>query len=324
MRTTLGLGLAFLGCAVIAYLIRPSESNAGFKDAASVLAFVSLAAVTIERIIEGVFALLAGPLGEWWPFALAKNEFDRFEAQTNGLLKDVVQKTIDELEAAKAAGNKTQDEIERIDGVIAKVTADQARLAERYTEVTKKLAPGSARLGRVSEINTEITKKLSAVHAAEGRYVTQAQGLITAATETADRASLILSSLKDNPARRIASLVLGTSLGMVVAGAVGMNLFAATLVTAAGDKSSLPSIVAGSAGILLTGIIIGLGSAPTHEVIKSLQADRDGRTSPDQVTTAPTRTTTETGIVAAGMLEMPGAVAAVQEPNVVRQIRRTG
>ena len=96
-------------------------------------------------------------VGQWWPFSLAKNEFDRFETETNGLLKDVVKKTIEELEAAKAAGDKTADELTRIDNAIASITADQKRLAERYKEVTTKLAPGSARMARVGEINTEIT-----------------------------------------------------------------------------------------------------------------------------------------------------------------------
>ena len=323
MGTALGLGLAFIVCAVIAYLIAPSESNASFADAASVLAFVSLSAVTIERIIEGFFAMLAGPLGEWWPFALAKKEFDRFETETNGILKDAVKKTIDELEAVKVAGGKTQNEINLIDTAIATIRADQIRLAERYDEVTKKLAPGSARLARVSEINTEITRKLNIVHEAVSDSVPQAKALVAAATETADRASLILSSLQDNPARRIAALVLGASLGMLVASAVGMNLFVATLVTAAGDKSSLPTIVAGSAGILLTGIIVGLGSAPTHEVVKSLQVYRDSRTEPDPVTTTPTRAALETGTVAAGNLELP-APGFGGPPNVVRAIRRTG
>ncbi len=148
--------------------------------------------------------------------------------------------------------------------------------------------------------------------------------MIAAATETADRASMILSSFQDNPARRIASLVLGTSFGMVVAGAAGLNLFVATLVTAAGDKSSLPTILAGTAGVLLTGIVIGLGSAPTHEVVKSLQAYRDGRTAPDEVKTVPTKTASESMVVAGGNLEVLGGAQGGGRPVVVRQIRRTG
>jgi len=323
MRTVLGLGATFFVCAAIGYVISPGVSNTGFADAGAVLAFVSLAAVTIERIIEGIFAALASRLGEWWPFSLAKDEFDRFETETNGLLKDVVKKTIEELEAAKAAGDKTADELTRIDNAIASITADQKRLAERYKEVTTKLAPGSARMARVGEINTEITNQLKTIHETSGRFVKEAQGMIAAATETADRASMILSSFQDNPARRIASLVLGTSFGMVVAGAAGLNLFVATLVTAAGDKSSLPTILAGTAGVLLTGIVIGLGSAPTHEVVKSLQAYRDGRTAPDEVKTVPTTTASESMLVAGGHLEVLGGAQGGGRPVVVRQIRRT-
>jgi hypothetical protein len=327
MGAALALGLVFVVSAILALVIAPAKPNVGFSDSAAVLAFVSLVAVAIERIIEGLFVVLAGPLGEWWPFSLAKNEFDRFETQTNDLLGPIVNQTISELDGAKAVGSKSQAEIDAIDSQIEMLRADQTRLSQRYAEVTAKLAPGSSRLARVGEINTEITKQLTAVHTQFSASIGQARTLLSAATETADRATLILSSFKDNPARRLASLALGTSLGMLVAGAVGLNLFLATLVTAEGSTSALPAMVSGSLGIVMTGIILGLGSAPTHEVVKSLQAYRDNRTTPQAVTTAATAAATATGVAPAGLLEMPGgAVAAPTSavPRVIREVRRTG
>ena len=73
----------FAACAAVAWFVAPANANLGFKDSAGVLAFISLAAVAIERCIEGFFGLMAGRFGEWWPLKAVKLEFDTFEARTN-------------------------------------------------------------------------------------------------------------------------------------------------------------------------------------------------------------------------------------------------
>lgn len=328
MGPIIAFGIAFVVCAVIAGVIAPANVNSGFKDAASVLAFISLAAVTIERIIEGFFSMLAGQLGEWWPLKLVRSEFDRFEAQTNELLGPVVATTLQGLATARDVAGKTKKEIAQIQGLIDHVVAEQTRLSARYEEVTSKLNAGSARLARVSEINTEMARQLQAVHAASGQATASAQALMRDATDIADRASLIIASFQDNPARRIASIVLGASLGMLVAGGVGLNLFVATLVPASGNASNLPAVLAGALGVVLSGIIIGLGSAPTHEIVKSLQAYRDARTPPDDVSTVTTAGQPTEAVAAAfpAMLEAPqGALqAGFGATSRVREVRRTG
>jgi hypothetical protein len=277
--------VVFAVCAAIAWLVAPATANQGFKDSASVLAFVSLTAVAIERCIEGFFGLMAGRFGQWWPLKAVKLEFDTFEAKTNETLGPVVKQTVDELTAAKDLAGQSQDEVTRIQGLIDQVDAEQRRLSGRFADATTKLVPGSERLARVGEINTAMTTFLHGIHTQTATYTTGAQALLATTGEAADRASAIIASFTDNPARRLASLLLGASLGVLVAAGVGLNLFAATLVGPDGSTRDLPQVVAGTLGVVLTGIVIGLGSAPTHEVVKSLQTYKDSRTAPSSVTT---------------------------------------
>ena len=123
--------VVFAACAVIAWFVAPANANQSFKDSAAVLAFISLAAVAIERSIEGFFTLMAGRFGEWWPLKAVKLEFDTFEAKTNETLGPVVRQTIDELTAAKALAGQSRDEVTRIQGLIDQVDAEQRRLSGR-------------------------------------------------------------------------------------------------------------------------------------------------------------------------------------------------
>ena len=104
-----------------------------------------------------------------------------------------------------------------------------------------------------------------------------------------------------------------------------MNLFVATLVTAAGDKSSLPTILAGTAGVLLMVSSSGWDRRRTDEVVKSLQAYRDGlHGALMKVKTVPTKTASESMVVAGGTPRGPGRRPGRRDTVVVRQIRRTG
>jgi hypothetical protein len=93
----------------------------------------------------------------------------------------------------------------------------------------------------------------------------------------------VISTFSDNPARRVLSLVIGATLGMLVAGFFGLNLFLAIVqepdeARQVGDPSTAEctldnptACLTGRAGIVVTGVILGLGSNPTHEIISGLR-----------------------------------------------------
>jgi hypothetical protein len=122
-----------------------------------------------------------------------------------------------------------------------------------------------------------------------------------------------LATFKDNPGRRLLSIYAGCVLGLVVAGLLGLDVFRAVLDEPAGGATAQvaryasapgrPEAAAadehhgigdwpGSAwdwlreatdfehiGVALTGLVIGLGSNPTHEVIRVLQEYKKTRKS---------------------------------------------
>src|SRR5689334_9245583 len=175
IRVAAGLVVWLVVCGVIAGLIAPHTPNSGFKDSASVLAFVSLVAVAIERGIEGFFALMASRLGQWWPLAVVRKQFDIFEAQTQLVVGPIARKAIDELKAAKALEGKSAEQVKAIDGAIDDLDALQRRLAAQLNDATTKLVPGSERLARVGEIGTAMSTSLHRAHALSDQATTGAE-----------------------------------------------------------------------------------------------------------------------------------------------------
>jgi len=332
VRLAIILGLVFVACAIAASVVAPASSNQGFADAASVLAFISLAAVAIERLIEGLYTVLSGRLGQWWPLNLVKAEFDVFEDRTEELLGPILAATIDGLDQARSGLAAGSADAMQIQQTMDEVTSQGVRLSAQFADVRAKLVPGSDRLARVGEINAQVTSTLQAAQSAVSTGTEAAQTAMRTASDSAERAALIIASIQDNPARRLASLALGSSLGMLVAGVTGLNLFVATLVGDPATPSALPPIAAGTLGIVLTGIVIGLGSAPTHEIVRSLQAYKDTRTGGELVlsSAAPSpglvsEVVTEAAIDNGSGMRATRTVTRTLDPTIrMHRVRRTG
>jgi hypothetical protein len=81
--------------------------------------------------------------------------------------------------------------------------------------------------------------------------------------------SNFVGAFQDNPGRRLISIYLGALLGLIGAGVCGLDMFRAALGAPLPGPQHL--------GVVLTGIAIGLGSNPTHEVIKVLLEFKQGQ-----------------------------------------------
>jgi hypothetical protein len=263
------LGLVLLSGA-IAYAVNPGV-NAGFADSKTVLAFATIVAVGIERLIELWWTLVsqAQRLGGWWPLSQIAGSVATLEEQTNKLLKPIFDDVKTGLETAKATLEKGSDELKVVDAELAKLSAARGNLDARLGAAMT-LAPGSSRFALTTQVATDAAQMLADAAAAGGTASKKAAKLVDDAAGAAAIATTIVATFDDNPARRVASILLGASAGMLVAGFVGLNIFAAILEHGAG-------LAGGPIGVLLTGIVIGLGSNPTHEVIKSLQTYKESR-----------------------------------------------
>lgn len=289
---TLAIILVLIG--VVALLFAP-EPNEGFATGAAALAFISATAVGIERSIEAFWTFVGRMknYGGWWPLNDVTDAIIDYENAVNDVLAihlvtagAVLQQA---MEAATAAGNAADclteiaDELDKL----------QPHLTLLQTEVAnaEKLAPDSPRFVLLTGTVTEAIDTLNSAAEVAANFGGTASAILKrTADESAavlDQATDIVSAFTDNPSRKLMSLLLGAIASVAIAGLMGLNLFSAVLtdtssVDVASSVVAEPSSVDESGcdgaagcldnrwGILLTGIIIGLGANPTHEVIRAL------------------------------------------------------
>jgi hypothetical protein len=283
------------------YFVSPQVPNSSFVSAAAVLTFVTSAAVGIERVIEGAFALLGQScgFGGWWPLKQVSGAILAFEKNTNAYISTPLANAITELSklktAAVAAGELTEQAQREVEAAIAAYGRTRGELEARLANL-RKLAPGSPRFALANELAAEATETMNAISETARRVGGLGDSVLSAADTiagAANRAADIAASFSDNPARRVLSLMAGSILGIAVASFMGLNVFLAILDAPPDARAEPPAVDAptgidagicddggpaaclnGRAGVLVTGMLIGLGSSPTHEVIKALQRRR--------------------------------------------------
>jgi hypothetical protein len=290
----------------LAALVAP-EANEGFADGAAALAFIATVAVGIERSVEIFWTIVArSNLGGWWPLNQVRSSILAFEANTDALLAGPLAQAKTALVQAKGAATQAGASTDELDEMIASFGAEFDRLEKKVANA-KKLAPGSPRFELLSEAASDAVGQAQAAVELVEQYVPDALETVGNRAEqladACDRATDIVSSFSDNPARKLLSLMLGAIIGVIIAGFMGLNLFLAAL----GEGEDFAADLGGTVGIILTGVIIGFGANPTHEVIKALQRRKADNTA----------TTTPLGATAGGVIPFaggPGGAAFLFQP----------
>jgi hypothetical protein len=173
-----------------------------------------------------------------------------------------LQEGIDEAgEAAGAATEQLQ---------VAKETVDDIKGSIRELQA---LAPGNPRA------RAAVAAVSRGIGYLEGTYP-DLRDRAQSFNDAASRADELLNQVNDNPARRLISILVGSFLGLLAAGILGLDLIGATLGenpwgTGADQPwldHALPNL-----GAAVTGLVMGLGATPTHELIKTLQETKKNR-----------------------------------------------
>jgi hypothetical protein len=293
-----GLTLALLVAVLLVYLFAPA-ANARFKDAAAALAFITGAAVAIERVIEGFWTFVGGVSSGYWPLKHIREQVNRMEDDLDAALQTVVADTT-------AALQKAGKSVEEVNAAAADLNAQLAKTQAGLQKV-RTLAPDSQ---RAQMLATLAARNLSYVQ----ECYPEVKAAAAAASTTIDGLQDFVASFKDNPGRRMISLYLGAMLGLGVAGSFGLDVVEAAMqappqAAAAAPQPVAPPVVQGAGGtvpapavqpiahrdtagvgvrkpkpsrgkrwqIILTGLIMGLGSSPTHEVIRAIQEYKKSR-----------------------------------------------
>ncbi|MBN1148689.1 MAG: hypothetical protein JXA78_15625 [Anaerolineales bacterium] len=247
--------------------------NARFAGDVAVLSIITAGAVAIERILEAFWTYISSSKSSWWPL----NEFSRqIQIMENGLdnqLKPVYDQARYLLdEAAKQPG-----------AAMEKITAAKQEiddLEKNLTWIKDNLTIGDQ---RVQMVTTRAQQNLAYLQ----KLYPQVQGAADAASQAIAGVSDLVATFKDNPGRRLMSIVLGCLLGLAVAGLLGLDVFlaaggatAAEIATdLAGQQANIDLTSTAQAanqllphlGVALTGLIMGLGANPAHEIIRVLQ-----------------------------------------------------
>jgi hypothetical protein len=245
-----------LAAAIVLVLRYPPPANVGFKDTAAAVAFIAGAAIVIERLIELLWTFLGGVLGTSWPLNAVRRELDALTADLNASLRPFHREAESLLEELAQQGKVTQEQL-------AYARDEVARFKARF-DALMKLAPDQQRLRMLANAAAQAVNQFFRQFGPLPGALEKAAGVANAVIRSAQD---FVETFRDNPGRRLISLFVGALLGLVVAGAFGLDVFQAVL------QTPHPHAL----NVVLTGLLIGLGSNPTHEVIRAIQEYKNSR-----------------------------------------------
>ncbi len=263
------LGTALLLIALIAVTLFAVPTK---MDNTATLGVITGAAVVIERVIETVWIVVSFRLGSWWPLnGVTSTINSQIEALNENYLRAFVAQAQRTLEQASAAGTATAEDI--------------AAATKALTDLTAALDSWGA-----AAPDNQKLRALVAVVSDRLEYLgDKLVGLSTAAGVAQQAVTSILNfvgSFRDNPAKRLVSIYLGALLGVAVCGLLGLDLFHAVLDTSSQVRGF--GTMAFHPGVAVTGLVVGLGAGPTHEVIRLLTEIKKIRRAENERVSAPT------------------------------------
>jgi hypothetical protein len=259
----------------------PVAPNNGFTGTAAVLSMITAVAVGIERIIEAFWTIIGMTKGAFWPLNLI-NE------QVNGMVNNLDDKLRPVYEEAEKAMNELAEAEKWTTEKLAEAKKELDELKARTTQL-KALAPDNQ---RVNMIAASAFQSISLLEKKYPQVVRNAEVAHQAIVGVSD----FVATFKDNPGRRLISILLGMILGLLVAGVVRVDVFLAASGSAPGAVSQTTlfgTTVGVYWAVAFTGLLMGLGSNPTHEVIRAIQEYKKTRKSDNDP--APVTVQTEVG-----------------------------
>ncbi|MGE5073442.1 MAG: hypothetical protein ACM3MF_08440 [Anaerolineae bacterium] len=265
-RTTLWIVVSatlVLAAACAWVVFNTHQSNAAFQDSAATITFITAAAVGIERTIEALWTVVGGVLGTYWPLNTISRQVQAMVDDLNNALKPFQDKTLMGLDELAKSGKLTPEEL-------AAAQDEIQRMKTRFDALLK-LTPDNQRMQLLA---ASASQNVTYLYQKYGQLLPQLRVAALTAGAAINGLQDFLATFKDNPGRRLISIYLGAVIGLVVAGIFGLDLFAAVLQSNAQSAATDPLL---HLRVILTGLAIGLGSNPTHEIIRAVQEYKDAR-----------------------------------------------
>jgi hypothetical protein len=251
------VGVVIVGVAailVIAFLVLTLGKAADTSKAsagAGVLALVTALAVGIERVLEAFWTLVDRlAKNPSWPFSSDAELMNNLADQLSSKVKAPLEEVNKFLGSADDDANKLLNDKPQIQDQVNKLLDSVNKVLSGQED------PKSWRRLNALQVGLGDLKKQL------GSAGTGAN--LTLAVSTLDTLYGWIDSLLMNPGRKIMSLFAGSLVGLVAAWLFGLDLVHAALNVAPPPGWAW--------GMALTGIVVGLGANPTHELIHAIQS----------------------------------------------------
>jgi len=254
------LTLTFTICSLLLFFaifrmndILPKEGQSfeGVSDPVTALLFITTVAVAIERLIELFWTVLGGFLGTYWPLNLVSRQAIGIVEDLDNSLKPFHIEVSSRLNDLRAQGKITEEELSNAKEEISK-------LGGQFNEI-KNLPLDNQKL---QVLITVASRNINYISKKYGSIIEGVDHVNSIAKTALIGTQAFVETFKDNPGRRLISIYLGMLCGLLASYAFELNIF--QLILGAGEGDYKWQVVA-------TGIVIGLGSGPTHEVIRAVQ-----------------------------------------------------
>ena len=227
--------------------------DAGMTGSASALAIITAAAVGIERAIETFWTYIGLTRGSWWPLGPVREQLDGLISGLDASFEPFYQEAHAKMHKLQEKENWGQEKLD--------AAAQDLDRIKKHVEELRKLPIDSQRVQLIAASATRSVEYFSKKYP-EVKGAAELAGLgIHGITD-------FVETFKDNPGRRLISLLAGALAGLIIAGFVGLDIFQAVLQAPASpqQRALLPHV-----GVAITGLLMGLGANPTHEAIRLLQ-----------------------------------------------------
>ena len=252
--------------------IFPNPNISDPTASAAILALITGAAVGIERILETFWTIVGQIANTRWPLRLRTvgEQIDGFVVDMNRNLKPFEDRVQELVSPLRDAGDEIPENLQTAQRHLGEIKANMSEFEALYPYNPRAREAAAAASRGLGYLEGQIPSLRA-----------NARAFNTALGQLDD----FLSSFSDNPARRLMSIYAGAFLGLLFAGILGLDVIEATLGTGYLDNTVFAKSNLGTA---FTGLIMGLGATPTHEVIKTLQEVKKGRKAENKATTPPT------------------------------------
>ena len=229
-----------------------------FESAAAVLSVIGTAAIAIERAIEAIWTLIGQTKGSWWPLGEVSSKIEEMVSGIDQTLNPFYEEATQAIDRVAQAQGWAQDKIDD-----AKQELDDL---QKNLQWIKGLSKDSQRVQLVAAKAFQNVSYIQMKYPDVKHAADVAGQAITGVTD-------FVATFKDNPGRRLISIYVGAFFGLIVAGLAGLDVF-----QTAGDvqMTGINGLFT-HMGIAITGLLMGLGSNPTHEVIRVLQEVKKSR-----------------------------------------------